>query len=141
MSEVYSQAISDLTNTFALLKQKMGHDLHVWLLPTKVDRRMRLARDILDALDEAFRGRMLDPIHVEAGHTEMKRLWELPKDKREPEPFEFDGVLTFSKEHLVGFSGTAHEADQPPHLKVLDSDVCSTTCFSSAPVKMRQALG
>ena len=60
------KAISDLTNTFALLKQKMGHDLHVWLLPTKVDRRMRLARDILDALDEAFRGRMLDPIHVDS---------------------------------------------------------------------------
>jgi electron-transferring-flavoprotein dehydrogenase len=71
---------------------------------------------------------LIDPIHVEAGHKEMKRLWELPKDKREPEPFEFDGVLTFSKEHLVGFSGTAHEADQPPHLKVLDTDVCSTTC-------------
>ncbi len=60
------KAISDLTNTFALLKAKMGHDLHVWLLPTKVDRRMRLACDILDALDEAFRGRIMDPIHVDS---------------------------------------------------------------------------
>ena len=41
---------------------------------------------------------------------------------------EFDGVLTFSKEHLVGFSGTAHEADQIPHLKILDTNVCATTC-------------
>jgi chromosome partitioning protein len=32
------KAISDLTNTFALLKEKMRHDLRVWLLPTKVDR-------------------------------------------------------------------------------------------------------
>ncbi len=60
------KAISDLTNTFSLLKAKMGHDLLVWLLPTKVDRRMRLARDILDALDESFPGRMLDPIHVDS---------------------------------------------------------------------------
>ena len=60
------KAISDLTNTFALLKSKMNHDLLVWLLPTKVDRRMRLARDILDALDESFPGRMLDPIHVDS---------------------------------------------------------------------------
>jgi electron-transferring-flavoprotein dehydrogenase len=44
------------------------------------------------------------------------------------EDFEFDGKLTFSKEHLVGFSGTAHEADQPSHLVVADTDLCSTTC-------------
>ena len=60
------KAISDLTHTFTLLKTKMGHDLTVWILPTKVDRRMRLAREILDALDEAFRGRILDPIHVDS---------------------------------------------------------------------------
>ncbi len=71
---------------------------------------------------------LIDPIATEPGHTAMKRLWELPEDKREPEPMVFDGVLTFSKEHLVGFSGTAHEADQPPHLKVLDTNVCATTC-------------
>ena len=33
--------------------------------------------------------------------------------ERAKEEFEFDGKLTFSKEHLVGFSGTQHEADQP----------------------------
>ena len=60
------KAISDLTNTFALLKQKMHHDLRVWILPTKVDRRMKLAGDILDALDEGFRGQILDPIHVDS---------------------------------------------------------------------------
>jgi chromosome partitioning protein len=60
------KAISDLTNTFALLKEKMRHELKVWLLPTKVDRRVRLASDILDAIEEAFRGRVLDPIHVDS---------------------------------------------------------------------------
>ncbi|MCA9314436.1 MAG: AAA family ATPase [Planctomycetes bacterium] len=57
------KAISDLTHTFTLLKRKMGHDLTVWLLPTKVDRSVKIATDILDALDDAFRGRLLDPIH------------------------------------------------------------------------------
>ena len=57
------KAIADLTNTFTLLKRKMGHELTVWLLPTKVDRSVKIASDILDALDEAFRGRLLDPIH------------------------------------------------------------------------------
>lgn len=70
------KAISDLTNTFSLLKAKMRHDLRVWLLPTKVDRRMRLAGDILDALDEAFRGRILDPIHVDSNLIRAPLLCE-----------------------------------------------------------------
>jgi chromosome partitioning protein len=70
------KAISDLTNTFSLLKAKMRHDLQVWLLPTKVDRRMRLANDILEALDEAFRGRILDPIHVDSNLIRAPLLCE-----------------------------------------------------------------
>jgi electron-transferring-flavoprotein dehydrogenase len=69
-----------------------------------------------------------DDLHVEPGFRHMKRLEELPPAKRAPEPFEFDGKLTFSKEHLVQFSGTQHEVDQPSHLVVTDTDVCSTTC-------------
>jgi electron-transferring-flavoprotein dehydrogenase len=75
------------------------------------------------------RGRgLIDNMKVEPGYTAMKTLAALPKEEREKDPFEFDGVLTFSKEHLVQFSGTAHEADQPPHLVVADTDLCSTTC-------------
>jgi len=71
---------------------------------------------------------LIDNIKTHPSHKGMKKLWDLPKEQREPEPFEFDGKLTFSKEHLVGFSGTHHEADQPSHLKVADTDVCSTIC-------------
>ncbi len=70
------KAISDLTNTFALLKQKMAHDLLVWILPTKVDRRMKLAGDILDALDEGFRGQILDPIHIDSNLVRAPLLCE-----------------------------------------------------------------
>ena len=84
-------------------------------------------------LNEPFRqltrGRgLIDNMESDAGHTHMKRLAELPKSKRQKEAFEFDGVLTFSKEHLVQFSGTQHEADQPSHLVVADTDLCGTTC-------------
>jgi len=75
------------------------------------------------------KGRGLIPfIETEPSHSVMKKIWELPKERRNPPPFEPDGVLTFSKEHLVGFSGTQHEADQPSHLKVADRNVCATSC-------------
>jgi len=69
-----------------------------------------------------------DNLTTHPGHAAMKRLSELPAEARERDPFEFDGVLTFNKEHLVQFSGAAHEADQPSHLVVADTDLCSTTC-------------
>ena len=71
---------------------------------------------------------LVDDLEFHAGHKKMKKLSELPPEKRTKEEFEFDGKLTFSKEHLVGFSGTAHEADQPSHLVVADRDLCATPC-------------
>jgi len=77
----------------------------------------------------ATKGRgLIDNLKTHPGHRAMKKLWELPPEKREREEFEFDNVLTFSKEHLVGYSGTQHEVDQPSHLVVADRNVCATTC-------------
>jgi electron-transferring-flavoprotein dehydrogenase len=69
-----------------------------------------------------------DPIAWEAGHTHMHKLSELKESEREQPPFEYDGKLTFSKEHLVQFSGTQHEVDQPSHLVVADTDLCRDVC-------------
>jgi electron-transferring-flavoprotein dehydrogenase len=69
-----------------------------------------------------------DGLDSQPGHRHMKKLAQLPPAKREKESFEFDGKITFSKEHLVGFSGTQHEADQPSHLVVADTDLCSDVC-------------
>ena len=69
-----------------------------------------------------------DELDVHAGHENMKELSELSASEREKEAFEFDGKLTFTKEHLVGFSGTQHEADQPSHLVVADTDLCADVC-------------
>jgi electron-transferring-flavoprotein dehydrogenase len=71
---------------------------------------------------------LIDGLKTHAPHSVMKKIWELPKERRVREPFEPDNVLTFSKEHLVGYSGTAHESDQEPHLKVADTNVCATDC-------------
>jgi electron-transferring-flavoprotein dehydrogenase len=71
---------------------------------------------------------MQDEMKVHAGHQNMKPLRDLPAAQRQKEAFEFDGKLTFSKEHLVGFSGTQHEVDQPSHLVVADTDLCSDVC-------------
>ena len=71
---------------------------------------------------------LIDPIKTHPGYEVMKKLWELPPEKRKKKEIEFDGVLTFSKEHLVGFSGTQHEVDQPSHLVVADLELCATTC-------------
>jgi len=85
------------------------------------------------ALNEPLRmlsgGRgLVENMHADPGYTRMRRLSELPAAERTKEAFSFDGKLTFSKEHLVQFSGTQHEADQPSHLVVADTDLCSTTC-------------
>jgi electron-transferring-flavoprotein dehydrogenase len=71
---------------------------------------------------------LIDGLKGTPGHEHYKKLSELPPEKRVKEEFEFDGKLTFSKEHLVGFSGTAHEADQPSHLVVADTDLCRDQC-------------
>ncbi len=40
----------------------------------------------------------------------------------------FDGKFTFDKETDVYYSGTTHEEQQPPHLKIADLNICFTKC-------------
>lgn len=73
-------------------------------------------------------------LHVEAGHEHMKKLhyfnrW--PKQVGEiiqAEPAKCDNKLTFEKVSDVFRSGTEHDEDQPPHLKVLDTNICIERC-------------
>jgi len=71
---------------------------------------------------------LVDMPEWHAGHAAYAKLSDLPPEKRMKPKFEFDGKLTFSKEHLVQFSGAQHEVDQPSHLVVLDTNVCSDIC-------------
>jgi electron-transferring-flavoprotein dehydrogenase len=70
----------------------------------------------------------------EAGHERMKKLHvynRMPKhpgDVPQADPIKPDGKLTFDKVGDVYRSGTEHNEDQPPHLKVLDFNVCIERC-------------
>jgi electron-transferring-flavoprotein dehydrogenase len=63
-----------------------------------------------------------------AGHEHYKRLSELPPAK--PTPIQPDGALTFDKVTDVYHSGTRHQEDQPVHLLVQDTDICSNRCVA-----------
>ncbi|MFQ5777119.1 MAG: 4Fe-4S dicluster domain-containing protein, partial [Terriglobia bacterium] len=61
-----------------------------------------------------------------AGHEHYRKLAELPAAR--PPAFKPDNHLTFDKVTDVYHSGTRHEEDQPAHLLVADTDVCSNRC-------------
>ncbi len=73
-------------------------------------------------------------LHTEAGHEHMKKLHvynRLPQRSGEyiqAEPAKCDNKLTFEKVSDVFRSGTEHDEDQPPHLRVLDFNLCVERC-------------
>ena len=67
-----------------------------------------------------------DPFPTQAGHTLMSRLKDAGREAGDE--VDFDGKFTFDKLTDVYYSNTAHEEDQPCHLKILDFDVCHNRC-------------
>jgi electron-transferring-flavoprotein dehydrogenase len=67
---------------------------------------------------------LIDPMHAEAGYKHYKKINGRPG----PERFKGDGKLTFDRLTDVYHSGTRHEEDQPCHLHVADTNICSTKC-------------
>jgi electron-transferring-flavoprotein dehydrogenase len=65
----------------------------------------------------------------EADHTHMKTLKDYAKSGPQlTEKLAYDGEYLLDKLTDVYLSGTAHNEHQPAHLKVLDTEVCATTC-------------
>jgi electron-transferring-flavoprotein dehydrogenase len=78
---------------------------------------------------------MFGDLHThEAGHERMKKLHVFHRQPdaagRTPqaEPAKGDNKLCFDKVSDVYRSGTEHNEDQPPHLKVLDFNICVNRC-------------
>jgi electron-transferring-flavoprotein dehydrogenase len=67
---------------------------------------------------------LVDPMHAEAGYKHYKKINSRPA----PERFKGDGKLTFDRLTDIYHSGTRHEEDQPCHLHVADTNICSTKC-------------
>jgi len=65
-------------------------------------------------------------------HTHLKKVAEYygtnaPTDEQTG-AIKYDGERTFDKETDVYYSGSTHEEKQPPHLRILNLDICYTTC-------------
>jgi electron-transferring-flavoprotein dehydrogenase len=60
-----------------------------------------------------------------ADYAHMRKLTG-PAPERER--IEYDGVYLMDKLTDVFHSGTTHEEQQPAHLKIVDTEVCATTC-------------
>lgn len=73
-----------------------------------------------------------DCVLAEPDHIHLKTVKEVygndaPTDEQIGE-IKFDGEATFDKETDVYYSGAIHEEQQPPHLKILDYDICYGEC-------------
>jgi electron-transferring-flavoprotein dehydrogenase len=87
------------------------------------------------ALQQATGGRGLHAKYTsEAGHRRLKKLAQLPGDggaeARLLNDAKGDGKLTFDKLTDLYHSGTKHEEDQPAHLVIYDTNICSTRCVT-----------
>ncbi|MDT5158084.1 MAG: electron-transferring-flavoprotein dehydrogenase [Acidobacteriota bacterium] len=67
-----------------------------------------------------------------SGHEAMKKLKDYGYHGDDLEQrygkLRFDGKLTFNKVTDVYHAAVSHNEDQPAHLHVLDTDICSTRC-------------
>ena len=74
-----------------------------------------------------------DPMPAHAGYERMAQVAEYYPESRPDvdipvRPAKIDRQLTFDKLTNVHYSGTRHAEDQPSHLIVHDTDICSTRC-------------
>jgi electron-transferring-flavoprotein dehydrogenase len=111
----------------ALYKSKEGKDLY------KARNFHQAFKDglwwglVKSGIQYVFGGRILKSrLETEPDHVSLKMVSEL---KGEPkEEVKFDGKLTFDKVTDVYYSGTVHEEQQPPHLKIGDYNICYERC-------------
>ncbi len=72
-------------------------------------------------------GRILkSKLETEPDHISLKKLSDV--QDRPADEVRFDGKLTFDKVTDVYYSGTVHEEQQPPHLKIGDYNICYERC-------------
>jgi electron-transferring-flavoprotein dehydrogenase len=75
---------------------------------------------------------MLDRTKAEPGHEVMKKLsaygYHGDNIEQRYNGLRFDGKTTFNKLTDVYHAAVGHNEDQPAHLHVLDTNICSTRC-------------
>jgi electron-transferring-flavoprotein dehydrogenase len=68
-----------------------------------------------------------DPDYTSMNRVVKQYGKENPNDEEKGD-IKFDGELTFDKETDVYYSGSTHEEKQPPHLKIINLDICYNQC-------------
>ena len=76
-TQCYSiKAFEDLSRTLQVLRARMGHDVRVWVVPTKIDARISMTRTLLGSIREALGGRVLPSIRTDASLLKAPMLNE-----------------------------------------------------------------
>jgi len=70
----------------------------------------------------------VDPMRVGPGYEEYEKLNRALVPVDQSSRFKGDGVRTFDRLTDVYYSGTRHEENQPPHLRIRDWNICSDRC-------------
>jgi electron-transferring-flavoprotein dehydrogenase len=73
---------------------------------------------------------VMNRLEGRAGHERMERIQRFfaSEDPHPPEKIKFDNTYTFDKVSDVYYGGVTHEENQPPHLLILDTEICITRC-------------
>ena len=75
---------------------------------------------------------IFDRDRAHPGHSEMKKLsaygYQGDRIEQRYKSLRFDGKVTFNKVTDVYHAAVGHDEDQPAHLHVLDTNICSTRC-------------
>jgi electron-transferring-flavoprotein dehydrogenase len=75
---------------------------------------------------------LFDRTSAEPGHEAMKKLadygYKGDNIEQRYDGLKFDNKLTFNKVTDVYHAAVSHDEDQPVHLHVLDTNICSTRC-------------
>jgi len=72
-------------------------------------------------------GRLPSRLPIKAGHEHLRKI-DGNGEKDKYEGLKYDDQITFGKLTDVYYSSTHHDEDQPPHLKVLDTNICIDRC-------------
>jgi chromosome partitioning protein len=66
-AQTYSiKAVSDLTNTVALIRSRLDKGVALRFLPTKIDGRLKVGAEILDAVKSGLKERVLPPVRTDS---------------------------------------------------------------------------
>ncbi|HEV8657377.1 MAG TPA: electron transfer flavoprotein-ubiquinone oxidoreductase [Thermoanaerobaculia bacterium] len=73
---------------------------------------------------------VMNRLEAHSGHERMERIQRYfgTEDPHPPEKMKFDNTYTFDKVSDVYYGGVVHDENQPPHLLILDTEICITRC-------------